>query len=783
MKTGRIVAWGLSLLGLTGCLQGLVLDLPRPPQMRSQVVVLNLDSDAPTGWLVDPGQPLPDLIWPRAAKLHLLSLSQSPTTLQLEAGALEFVPAEDPGRTLPAPVTIHQGQMEAGLTGWIQAPPETVQALRRLRIAPLDYNSCAQQGGCNVDPSESTCNLPCPDFTPPALPMQPRLSQIDSWRPVEVDGEVWRTADGTPILGPVEAPTSRCPVGEMRNRNEVDCRAILPCPPPGQWPQPTPPGAVYVRSEANPGDGSSDRPFATLQQALQSTPTSTPIVFEGQFDLEAQLVARPETIADRDIRGICPGRSVLTTDAAATLAEGALRLQGLRVLLGGELELLGAGVQHQLYFVSIEDAAIAVYHGNLELRDSRLQRRGVAIVVKDSAGLQLTRSYIDADGGVHLRNDVRLQIHDTVFEAPPTTSGHGVSGSSAVRVDVDNSVFRGFGGSGITLQRSTNIRIANTQILDVANLGIQLAPCVDEDNRDCLPPGPGGFALTATITRTLIRSVARGIELVDGEVDIEDLVILGASIGVALQGKRDSPTDIALERVAIRGTTRAPIHFDARGAVPKRVRISDTFAAPGAIGATRLETAVRFRAIDVNIERLRIGETTGHGMEVSCAGGSIEDLIIDEARSLGLRLVPSRTLTVHRASIAAAEALVIYPDDPTAVRGTIACTDDPDSNPRLSAQDITLIGGPSARRGLTKCSGGEVSFDRTSISNFETGIYLQKTGLQMNGSKIDARRLGLSTPEGTDIASTLQRLHFEGPARPIETRSSLDDCPRLDSND
>jgi hypothetical protein len=53
----------------------------------------------------------------------------------------------------------------------------------------------------------------------------------------------------------------------------------------------------------------------------------------------------------------------------------------------------------------------------------------------------------------------------------------------------------------------------------------------------------------------------------------------------------------------------------------------------------------------------------------------------------------------------------------------------------------------------------------------------------MNGGNIDARRLGLSTPEGTDIASTLQRLHFEGPARPIETRSSLDECPRLDSND
>lgn len=748
----------------------------------TQIIVLELDSGAPQAWVLTRGQPATDLVWPRGAQVHLLSYAHAPDALQLPAGRLYLGDETEAGRRLPEPLTAHVGVQTGGDIDWQPAPDAALQALKQLKVPAFDSNLCASFGGCSTDPAVSLCTLPCPAGTPPAKPELPHLGQIEGWQPVQIDGEPWMSPAGPPIYGPVEPAQLQCPPGHMHSLAEDACRPIRSCPATGQWPAQLPAGAIFVRADVNPGDGSPGRPFATLQAALQAADTSAPIVFEGEFDFGTQITTRPETIVDREIVGVCPQRSILTTDQAHMLTGGALHLEALTLVMGGELDLSSHRQQHRLHAVSVDNANFAVHYGDLTITDSRLRQTGpVALVAAHNATLRLERSHLQVEYAMHLYSNAALIIRDTLLETTLSTEGHGVSGLNFRSVDISGSIFRGFGGTAVGVSKVPSVRISDTQILGAGFSGINLQACLNR-SLDCLSPGPGGFALTATISRTLVRSDATGIELAHGRLLVEDVVILEARGAVSLIGLGDEATDIRLNRVAARTVSRAGLRFDASEGIPKTLTLQDVYLSPAGGQNSSLSTAVRIQGFEVQIDRLLIDETLGHGLDLVCGGGQLNDVSIIGAQGVGLRLVPTHPIELSRATITAPEAFLVYPEDRSAIVGAGPCADAADNDPRLRAEDITIVGGPTARRGLIKCRGGQVHFERTSVFDFETGIHIHRGGISMNDTRIRARRFGVSVPALTDTSRDLLGMHFDGSGRAVEDRAErLDLCPQLET--
>ncbi len=780
MQGAQIKGWGLGLLLLGSCLSATISDLPSAPDAQSQLIILTFDGQPPQAWFLDPSQPQPDLVWPRHARIHLLAFTESPETLQLDPGPVELLTDSPPlGRRLPAPQSTHTGVHEGGRLVWGLTPSSDLDAFRQLRMAPFDDNRCTRAGGCRVDPDIPICKLPCPSSIPPERPSLPRLSQIEGWLPFERNGQPVVTPSGTPVLAPKEPARLRCPPAQMHYLDEEACRPVLACPAAEQWPLSLPNGALFVRAGSPGGDGSAARPYATLQDALQASPASAPIVFDGTFDFEAQVAERPGTLVGRELRGVCPERSILTTSGATTLTEGALSLYGLSLHLGGELELLSDNSQHNFRFIAIENSSLAVHNGSLHISDSRIYARGDSLLVVANGGtLEIDRAFFDVDYAMHLFNHTTLIIRDTLLEASGEGEGHGVSGSNFRSVEVKNTVFRGFRASGIAIQRVPRIDIADSQFLDINQHGLSLQACANRT--ECLPAGEDGFAINVQVVRTRIRSDTTGLLFAHGKLQMEDVVIEKSRTAVTLLGEIDAATEISLTRVATVDIGKQGLRLNARGGLPKTLRLQDVYVQAGMGGSSSLFSMVRSQFFNVEANRIHITSSPGHGMEILCGGGQITDLTIDRTDFIGLRLVPAQPVQIARLKITAPEALIIYANDLSAIDGVSPCFDLPNNAPSVSATDVTLSGGPRARRGLTMCSGGEAYLERTSISNFDTGIYIQRDGLKILDARIQAHRIGVSTWSGAARLPQLLQVQFDSNSGTYKARPATENsCPQL----
>lgn len=776
MSAGRCITLAL-VLGL-GCLPSVDLALPVQEPAGVFIFVRGLNSDTPEAWAVDASPDAPPITWPSASEITLLVYPAGTVALQLALGPIALVPKDQPGRRLPPPREVWTGRTEQAVVNWQPLPALTDAERDRLRVARFDLNLCAAQGGCNLDPDDALCSLPCPTPQAPTGPALPQLTDNPAWVPMLWDGQPWIAPDGRPVLGPRVPDRLLCPLGQMRRPDEAACRPIQPCPAVGTWPAGLSGDTVYVRQDSIGGDGSAQRPWASLSEALSLAPRDAPIMFEGRFDLDALVLDHAVQLSGRPVQGVCPDRAQLWTADDRVFEAGNLNLAGLTLDLGGDL-ILGGGPasQHSLQRVQVVRGVLAPTGARLLVSDSSfVSEAEIACTASYGGSLDVRGSYSRTYYGIHAYADASVRVRDSLFEAPSGAVGHGISCSRCDHIDVESSVFRGFGAAGISASQTPRIRLVQSQLLDIGNRGIELNLC---ERADCLPAD--AFAITATISDVYIRSDKSAIGMEAGALTLSDAVLESQTSALTLLGNAGYRLEARLHRVVVRDVNESGIELRGGPGAPRVVDMQDLLIRPRSASSLYLRSAIDLQFSDSTLQRVYIDGNTGYGIDIACGGGRLNDIVINNVDTVGLRLYPHLSLTADRVRVTggAGAGVLISPDANSAFSGIEACTDLVSGTaPSVQLTDLEVTGTGDSETGLTVCRGAVAHVQRAQIKDFKTGVYLQHDLLRLSEGTLSNNGLGLSVAADLDVSTALLGVTYEGTTRVVEVRGFGDDvCP------
>ena len=313
----------LGLICLAGC-GPLSVALPEAPPGADSVLVI-AETEPPAAWANPVGAAGFTVQVPSGAPVWALFFPASLGELDLAPGPIDAPPPGAPGRALPAPGATFA--LEGG--AWVPAS----RSEWSLRLPAADPRACALAERCFPD-HEPVCRACTPSPpTPPALPALPVLPCPPGWeeRTRQVAGSSVRSC----------AP------------RELECEAFALPLPGGCLPAPTCPSGpwsegsagAHVSPHARDGDGSRERPFGSIAQAL-ATGARHLLLGADAFSLPHELPAEAVTL-----EGLCPQRTVLSVPPGL-VALGALTLRRLRV--DAPLRSEGALVAEGVWFEDLE---------------------------------------------------------------------------------------------------------------------------------------------------------------------------------------------------------------------------------------------------------------------------------------------------------------------------------------------------------------------------------------------------------------------------------------------
>lgn len=318
---------GLVGLLLTGCLAPVEIPPPAVPSGIRTVIVRVESGGERALWIWAPGRPWPPV--PHSFGLGSdvrLTAWAYPETLevrQLEPGQLEPVSG---GRRLDPSAWTAQASLHEGALEWVEdpsprAPPED------LGLPDFDWDACFDAGGCapRVSPGAPTpvlCNLTC-EYAATADPMQPLPPNGPGW--VEQPG---RGPFGLTVYAPVYPARLECDVERYQFYGSETCARVSECSQP--WPSPPPDAGrvLYVSAAGAGGDGSRERPFGRLQDALLvAGPGDALLLGPGAHEVPARPTAEGQRW-----RGVCPAQARLVLAAGTTwTADGLTAVEGLEL--------------------------------------------------------------------------------------------------------------------------------------------------------------------------------------------------------------------------------------------------------------------------------------------------------------------------------------------------------------------------------------------------------------------------------------------------------------------
>lgn len=144
----------------------------------------------------------------------------------------------------------------------------------------------------------------------PATPRAPALPMLGcpaGWVP-SVD-------EGVTTCDPWADDATDCPRAEARFPGDAECAPIGAACPAGSFPDDVPAGARFVLPGATDGDGSRERPFGRIADALAGAGAGTTIVLaRGTYDETVRLGSGVT------LRGACPSETILAPSGATTTA-------------------------------------------------------------------------------------------------------------------------------------------------------------------------------------------------------------------------------------------------------------------------------------------------------------------------------------------------------------------------------------------------------------------------------------------------------------------------------
>ncbi len=430
-----------------------------------------------------------------------------------------------------------------------------------------------------------------------AAPMAPALPMLPNMAPCPAGWAEATTPEGFTYCDPYPEGVLDCEAATMQLPGRRTCERVGATCPIGDLPEglPSDRAILYVLAGGT-GDGSRERPFGTLADAIAAAPDGA-IVAIGK----GRYVERVVLERSIEIRGACPAETVLVWDALlegpiAVLGEADVDVRdlGIEAPRGPGLHLRdGASARVHDLVIGPSRSGVVAYYSHLEVEH---------VLLRDVAGGEMI-------GGGSLVSCIlgECSVRDLVAVGTVAGGIHGATASLSVEQVAVLPDGEGFGiglaaGGGETTAREVVI-VGMKQGVHHTGGSLELDRVMIAGCRD-----PGIESSTASTGRAEI-SVARTV--IDGTV--------GVAMGV---GRADAVlTDVIARRVAVTvlDELSSGLVVSQDGSVQlERVAIGAT----DSLGIASYDLA-RVRGHDVTIADIRAGGGTGAGVGLA-TNGSVE---------------------------------------------------------------------------------------------------------------------------------------------------------------
>lgn len=496
---------------------------------------------------------------------------------------------------------------------------------------------------------------------PPAAPLPAALPTLTpcpaGWREVAVG-----PATVCEPFGDEEPP--RCGAHELLVHGRPAggaCEPALACPT-GEWPDDAPSDAVYARAGATGGDGSRDRPYGTLAEALSAAASGGRPVVLGEGELAGGVQVRGVP----SITGLCPERTRIVDPSASMSAPLIVR--------AGALALRGVHLDGALYGLWLTSGAVVTAEGITAVGASS------AIRLDGGASLDATRVRAETPRTNDLEDPTLRLGPDavaTLREATLVGGGSIAYGYRRASDPADAHATLTFEGSslldapvGIAGRLDTTLRRVAIENVGVGVVTISPRTTTLEDVRaarvatvvtadSAFVNGAGG---TTSLSRVSFLGVERGAAILslgslspDARVVGQDVVIAGVGGDVAVHAEAGGALE--LSRVLVTDVAGTGIQAGGGG----RITLSDaTILATGPGSDGTYGSAVGGLGADstLALERLRV-RPVAYGIAVlDGASATALDVEVEGGLGLGVQCAPEAGCAALPALLAVERARV-----------------------------------------------------------------------------------------------------------------------------
>jgi len=266
-------------------------------------------------------------------------------------------------------------------------------------------------------------------------------------------------------------PDAPCPEGEMALPGETACAPVMDCGADKWGHIPQPPGTTRYVDQSYAGmdaDGTIDRPYPTIDEALDGAPAGTTIAVTDGVYAEEVIVGRAQGAVQ--LHGRCPQR--VTIAGTGQMLFGSLELtpnatgslvSGFSVESANGFGVTVSGVQGiVLENLWVRDTINAGIAADNQLGPTALTLRRVLIERVRGSGVQARAVAIDIDG---------LEVRDAIAGIGGGGVGMSLIGSGAVpaTAKVARAVIQRTLGAGIGMQGSS-LALSASLIRDVGSI-------------------------------------------------------------------------------------------------------------------------------------------------------------------------------------------------------------------------------------------------------------------------------------------------------------------------
>ncbi len=732
-------SWLLALPGgLMACLDAAPLGLPAPGQAQSLVFVAATEPE-PTVHItgLNPG---------------VLALPQVPVTLMhygfdLDSlglgplGPLSGVASEL--QSLPPPLQAFEMRREGSIEWSLLAPEQAPHA--SILVPRPDASACIDdRGGCISLDAPWRCLKTCAEVRPDA-PALPDMPCPPGWSAMTPSGAL-----GVQVCEPTLQDLHRCAAGEYQAGPGQPCVPLGPCAP-GPWPV-APQGAAalrYVAAGAGAGgDGSIDRPFGTLAQAVQEAPERATIL------LSAGTHAGGADFSNKTLRiqGLCADLTEIAGGAESALlsTDAALTLSGLSL--------------------SSHAPALVVMGGAVTLEGVALSGQGPLLFAQAAQlNAQRLRTTSGSGGGLLIGEQSQVQLQGWDHAGPQGLSMH------TGQLLVQEATLRGQSGASeaeMTLQDVSTSTLTDIQLEDVPGMALAVLGAYrsvvvrDVSLRRCgtglhfaAEPGATGAEPAPQVKLTRIfgkTHLGNALAVVGADVTA-DFISIHANGNDAISLRQQGPGRLSAAINHLWASSAGSAVVDIGRTAETQftgldVTGEDWVVTSVADAESLFSVLVRDEA-SVTLKRAWVRGARGAAIEAFCGNLDLEDLTVINGLDRGLTGQAPKLLRVNRAAFSGPTDAALESTTFTARCGGRAPAE---------VSNTHLEGCMDCALAISVRSGGHLRFNLGLIDGYLTAGLVSGNGLlEVDSSQVSGGRLGFDLNDRTQADGVVRGVRFD----------------------